>query len=220
MLCDWLVTGHVLRHSPAAAVRGPKHVVKRGKTPVLSAEEARQLLNSLPTSLIGLRDRALVAVMLYSFARVSAVVNMRAKDYYQNGRRCWIRLREKGGKQHEVPAHHNVEAYLDEYLEAAKREKDDWLFPSYDRKTGELSRRPLTRIEAFQMIRRRANAAGIETPIGCHTFRATGITAYLSNGGTIDKAQQIAAHESPKTTKLYDRTQDMLTLDEIERILI
>lgn len=220
MLCDWLVTGHIMHHSPAASVRGPRHVVKRGKTPVLSAEEARRLLDSLPITLIGLRDRALIAVMLYSFARVSAVVNMKVKDYYQNGRRCWIRLREKGGKQHEVPAHHNAEAYLDEYLNAAELEKDGWLFPSYDRKARTLSKRPLTRIEAFLMVRRRATAAGIETPIGCHSFRATGITAYLSNGGTIDKAQQIAAHESPRTTKLYDRTQDLITLDEVERILI
>ncbi len=70
------------------------------------------------------------------------------------------------------------------------------------------------------MIRRRAKAAGIGTAIGCHRFLATGITAYLENGGTLEHAQQIAAHESPRTTKLYDRTSDQISLDEIERIAI
>jgi len=74
--------------------------------------------------------------------------------------------------------------------------------------------------DAWRMIRRRARRAGIKTKIGCHTFRATGITAYLENGGTLEHAQQIAAHESPRTTKLYDRTNDQVGLDEIERIVI
>jgi integrase len=70
------------------------------------------------------------------------------------------------------------------------------------------------------MIKRRARVAGLSPEVCCHTFRATGITAYLEAGGTIEKAQQIAAHESPKTTKLYDRTSDQISLDEIERIAI
>ncbi|MFO0888330.1 MAG: tyrosine-type recombinase/integrase [Isosphaeraceae bacterium] len=78
----------------------------------------------------------------------------------------------------------------------------------------------MSRVKAFDMVRRRAIAAGLGDRVCCHTFRATGITAYLENGGTIEKAQQIAAHESPKTTKLYDRTDDQITLDEIERIAI
>ena len=75
------------------------------------------------------------------------------------------------------------------------------------------------RIDVFRMIKRRAGKAGLPASTCCHTFRATGITTYLENGGTIEKAQQIAAHESPRTTKLYDRTNDELTLDEIERIV-
>jgi len=106
--------------NPTASVRGPKHVVKRGKTPVLSAEDTRRLLDSIDTStVIGLRDRAFIAVMVYSFARVGAVVGLNVEDFYQNGKRCWFRLNEKGGKFHEVPAHHNAEAYCDSYLKAA-----------------------------------------------------------------------------------------------------
>jgi site-specific recombinase XerD len=222
MLFDWLVTGQVLAMNPAASVRGPKHVVKRGKTPVLDADQARRLLDSIDTAkLSGLRDRALIAVMVYSFARVSASVGLKVEDYYQDGKRWWFRFREKGGKQHQVPAHQSAEAYLDAYLFAARigEDKKTPLFQSVNR-DGLLTGRQMTRNDAFRMVKRRAKAAGIPDTTCNHTFRATGITAYLDNGGTIENAQAIAAHESPRTTKLYDRTGDEITLDEIERIVI
>jgi integrase/recombinase XerD len=234
MLCDWLVIGQVIPNNPAASVRGPKHVVKKGKTLVLSAEQARTLLDSIPISekdektgidtplLLGLRDRALIAVMVYSFARVSAVVNMDVEDYWQNGKRWWLRLHEKGGKHHEVPAHHNADAYLDAYLQAAaiSGELKSPLFRSADRTSGKLTNGRVDRRNVLEMVKRRANVAGLPSRTCCHSFRATGITAYLDNGGTIENAQAIAAHESPRTTKLYDRTSDEITLDEIERIVI
>ena len=162
MLGDWLVVSQVLPVNPAAAVRGPKHVVTTGATPVLSPAEARRLLEAIdPGTLAGLRDRALVSVMLYSFARVSAVSAMR-------------------------------------------------------RLTG----RALSRRLVLAMIKRRAAAADLPPSTCFHTFLATGITAYLSNGGTLEHAQQIAGHASPKTTKLYDWTADTITVDEIERIVI
>lgn len=222
MLFDWLVVGQVVPHNPAASVRGPKHVVKRGTTPVLKATEARELLDSIDTTtIVGLRDRAIIAVMVYSFARVGATLAMRVEDYYSEGRRGWFRLHEKGGKLHQVPAHHNAESYLDAYIEAAGIAEDRKapLFRTID-KTRKLTARPMDPNDALRMIKRRAKAIGLSSAICCHTFRATGITAYLENGGTIEKAQQIAAHESPKTTKLYDRTNDQITLDEVERIAI
>jgi len=222
MLFDWLVMGQVVPVNPAASVRGPKYVVKRGKTPVLKAEQARLLLDSIDTnSMSGLRDRAMIGVMVYSFARVSAVIGMRVEDYYQNGKRWWIRLHEKGGKRHEVPAHHNAEAYVDAYLEAAdiSAQKKSPLFRTIN-KHRQLTDSPMYRADVLRMIKRRAEDAGLPATTCCHTFRATGITAYLENGGTIENAQAIAAHESPRTTKLYDRTSDEITLDEVERILI
>src|SRR4028119_289762 len=159
--------------------------------------------------------------MVFSFARVSAVTRMRVEDYYQNGKRWWFRLHEKGGKRHEVPAHHNAEAYLDAYLEAANiaGEKKTPLFRTID-KHRQLTDRPMYREDVLRMIKRRAEYTGLPATTCCHTFRATGITAYLENGGTIENAQAIGAHESPRTTKLYDRTSDEITLDEVERILI
>ena len=229
MLLDFLVTGGVLPFNPASSVRGPKHVVKRGKTSVLTADEARKLLDSIAIAredgtpdLLGLRDRALIGVMTFTFSRVSAAVSMKVGDYYPQGKRWWFRLHEKGGKRHEVPAHHNAEAYVDAYLEAAalREEKKSPLFRTSKGHSGLLSERPMSRNDALRMIYRRAAAAGLDAHASCHTFRATGITAYLENGGTVENAQAIAAHESPRTTKLYDRTSDELTLDEIERIAI
>ena len=220
MLFDWLTTGGVIPFSPAASVRGPKHVVKKGTTPVLKTDEARTLLDSIDTTTIkGLRDRALIAVMVYSFARVGATLAMRVEDYYTEGRRGWFRLHEKGGKLHSVPAHHNAEAYLDAYIEAAgiAQDRKGPLFRTIDKTR---TSRPMDPNDALRMIKGRAGKAGLSPDVCCHTFRATGITAYLENGGTIEKAQQIAAHESPKTTKLYDRTVDTISLDEIERIAI
>lgn len=222
MLFDWLVIGQIMPANPAASVRGPKHVVKRGKTPVLKADQARKLLDSIKTdSIVGLRDRAMIAVMCYTFARVSAVVHMNVDDYYENGHRWWIRLHEKGGKRHEVPAHHNAEEYVHAYLDAAgiRDEKKSPLFRSVD-KQKKITANPMTRTDVLRMVKRRAIEAGLPSSTCCHTFRATGITAYLENGGTIENAQLIAAHESPRTTKLYDRTGDEITLDEVERIAI
>ena len=221
VLCDWLVVHQVLPVNPAAAVRGPKHVVTKGATPVLTPAETRSLLDRIDSgSLVGLRDRALLSVMVYSFARVSAVVGMRRQDYFVQGTRGWLRLHEKGGKRHDVPAHHRAEAAVDAYLVAGGLEDPKApLFQSVDR-SRRLSGRSLTRRVVLAMVKRRASSAGLPASTCCHTFRATGITAYLSNGGTLEHAQQIAGHASPKTTKLYDRTADTVTLDEIERIVI
>ena len=221
MLFDWLVTGHVIETNPAHAVRGPKYVVKKGKTPVLNAEEARALLDAIPTaSVIGLRDRALIGVMVYTFARVNAVIGMKVKDYFTQGRRGWVRLHEKGGKEHEVPCHHSLEQLLDDYIEAAgiADAPNSPLFRSTGHKAGEAQ--PLWQQDVYRMIQRRAAAAGITTKIGAHTFRATGITAYLKNKGTLEHAQTIANHASPRTTKLYDRRSDEISLDEVEKIAI
>ena len=219
-LFDYLVTGGILPFNPAASVRGPKYKIKRGKTPVLNAQEITLFLHSIDTgTLVGLRDRALIGTMLYTFARVSAVVAMRVEDYHQEGTRWSVRLHEKGGKMHKVEAHHRLQEYLHAYLEAAGiwKQKRTPLFRSIDRYR-RLTDNPMDRVDVWAMVKRRQKAAGLSPTGSCHTWRGSGITEYLRNGGNLEAAQQIAAHESSRTTKLYDRTDEEVTLDEIEKI--
>jgi integrase/recombinase XerD len=223
MMFDWMVVGQVLPVNPAHAVRGPRHTQRKGKTPVLNVDEARALIDAIDTtSLPGLRDRALIGLMVYTFARVGAALAMRVEDFYVQGRRGWVRLHEKGGKEHEMPTHHNLDIYLEEYIAAANigKERKGPLFRSARGRSGELTENPMLQSDVWRMIRRRAAQASIQTEIGCHTFRATGITAYLKNGGRLEIAQQMAAHESSRTTGLYDRRNDEVSLDEVERIAI
>jgi integrase/recombinase XerD len=166
----------------------------------------------------GLRDMALIAAMFYSFARVSAVLKLKVDDYYHNGARRRLRLHEKGGKEHEMPVHHLLEQILNEYIAAAGLQSGQPLFQSVNSLGTAVTGRALNRYNAWAAIRKRAKAAGFLTPVGCHTWRATGITIYLENDGRLEHAQQMAGHESPRTTKLYDRTKDEITLSEVERI--
>ena len=222
-LFDWLVTGQIIPTNPAHAVRGPSHSVKIGKTPVMEPNEARALIDSIDvTTHAGLRDRALIALMVYSFARIGAALGMKVEDVFTQNRRQWVRLREKGGKPHAMPCHHHLETYLTAYIEGAGLADDPKrpLFATIGRGTGVLTRTPLPQRNAHAMIRRRAAAAGIATKLGNHSFRATGITAYLKNGGTLEKAAQMANHASTRTTQLYDRRREELSLDEVERIRV
>lgn len=219
-LFDFLVTGHIVTMNPAASVKGPKVVLTKGKTPVLTSEEMGRLLDSIKVdTIVGLRDRALIGVMAYSVARVSAVIHMNVQDYFPIGKRYYFRLHEKGGKYHEVPAHHRAEEYVDAYLEAASIEnqpKSPLFRALTPRRT--ISERRMQRHKVWEMVKRRACQAELPESTTCHTFRATGITIFIQNGGSREKAQQMAAHADPKTTGLYDRTSDTISLDEIERI--
>jgi integrase len=188
-LFDWLVTGQVVPVNPAALVRGPRHVVTSGQTPVLDPAQARALLDSIDTStVVGLRDRARIGLMVYSFARIGAALGMTVEDVFTQNRRLWVRLREKGGKRHAMPCHHNLEEYLTDGAELRDDPKGP-LFRTIGRGTGKLTRTVLPQANAYAMIGRRAAAAGIATKLGNHSFRATGITAYLKNGGTLEKGR-------------------------------
>jgi site-specific recombinase XerD len=225
-LFDYLATGQVLSSNPAEPVRSPRLDTDGGKTPALTAEEARELLDSIveeKQELPQLRDRALIGVMTYTFARVSAVCALDVGDYFQAGRRWKMRLREKGGQRRTVPVHHKAKAYLDAYLEAAAlRDRSDApLFQSLRGRTGELTGNRLQPNNVLQMVKRRAEEAGFDpSQISCHTFRATGITIYLENDGDLETAQYIAGHASPSTTRMYDHRQEDVEQEEVERIRI
>jgi len=218
-LFDWLATGEIMPANPAAAVRGPRHVVRRGKTPALDPAETRRLIDSIDTStVIGLRDRALIGLMVYSFARIGAATAMRVEDVYSQNRRLWVRLPEKGGERRAMPCHHNLESYLRAYIDGAGLANNPkaLLFQSCGR-AGRLAGNPLPQANAYAMIQRRARAAGIAKRVGNHTLRATGVTAYLKNGGTLEKAAAMANHASTRTTQLYHRRTEDVTPDDVER---
>jgi site-specific recombinase XerD len=223
-LFDWLVTGQVLSSNPAMPVRPPKLVVDEGKTPVLTATETRELLDSIireQEDIGRLRDRALIGVMVFTFARVSAVARLDVGDYYRAGHRWTLHLQEKGGKRRDVPVHHKAGEYLDAYLNEANIDaKSAPLFQSLDR-SRKLTGRRLQSDNILQMVKRRAEDAGFDADqVCCHTFRGTGITTYLENGGKLETAQHIAGHASATTTKLYDRRNRNIEQEEIERIRI
>jgi len=220
MLFDWLVIGQVIPLNPASSVRGPKHSMKRGKTPVLDAASTRKLLDSIERDThIGRRDRALIGTMVYTFARIGAVVQMQIEDYFYQGHRPWVRLHEKGGKEHEMPVHHALQDLLEEYLSGTNlKSAKGPMFRSVTGRSGRLTDLPMSQSDTWNMLQRRALAISLQTRITNHTFRATGITEYLAGGGTLEIAQRMANHESTRTTGLYDRRRDLIALDEIERI--
>ncbi len=210
----------------AASVRGPAHSVKRGKTPVLDPSEARALLDAIDaTTPAGLRDRALIGLMVYSFARIGAALAMRVEGAYVQNRRPVGPTAREGWQASATrcPATTTSRPTCTTMSTAAgspaiRRARCSGR--SAAARTRRVDRDPLPQANAYAMIRRRAAAAGIETKIGNHTFRATGITAYLKNGGTLERAATMANHASTRTTQLYDRRRDEVTLDEVERVAI
>lgn len=243
-LFESLLVQRIISSNPVRLVKGPRHVISKGRTPVLSGEEMVQLLESIDTStLIGKRDKAMIGAMAYSFARINAVISLKVEHVFHQKRRLWLRLREKGGKAKDIPCHHQLELYLDEWLDASelRAQPSAPLFQTFARKrvravaaleggsdavneakpaetVRPLSGNPMTQAITWEMLQRRKKHAGLDTAICNHTFRATGITAYLTNGGAIERAANIAGHVSINTTKLYDRRSDDVTLDEIEKI--
>lgn len=245
MLFQSLARQQIIKWNPVAVVKGPRYTVHTGKTPMLDGDETHRLLQAIDTStLIGLRDRAMIGTMAYSFARVSAVTSLDVIHIFHQRQRLWLRLTEKGGQCKDVPCHHHLETYLTEWIEAADLAGKPTapLFQTFtweepppnvansdraDQDTAPVKPKPRRRIVSgermtqamtWEMVQRRAERAGIKTAVCNHTFRAAGITAYLKNGGTIERAAAIAGHASTRTTKLYDRRSDELTLDEIEKI--
>jgi integrase len=212
----------VVPTNPAAAVRGPKYVVTTGKTPVLDGTEWRKLLAAIPTETVrDLRDRALIGTLTYSFARIGAALKLKVEDLRPAGTGWQIHLHEKGGKEHKMPCHHALSEMLHAYVAAAgiADDRKGWLFrTSPGHNAAVLTEQPMNQSDAWVMVRRRAVAAGIAAPIGNHSFRATGITNFLENGGTLEHAQDMAAHASPRTTRLYDRRKERITQAQVERI--
>lgn len=202
---DWLRECRVVPANPATSTRTPRPSRQAGSTPTLAPEEIASLYRDFGRGAGELRDRALIGLLLYGFLRIGCALALRAEDLELAAERPRVRVTEKGGVQRWLPLHASVRADLLAYLDEVRFEPRQHLFVAFPRGGRLRSERPLRREQVYAMVRRRLARAGIARTAGCHAFRATGITRFLSQGGRIETAAWLAGHVSLRTTQLYDR---------------
>jgi integrase/recombinase XerD len=221
---DRLVVRHAVILNPAASVKGPKHQVAEGKTPAITPAQARRVLHTIDASnMVGLRDRAIIGVLIYTAARGGAVAKLRLRDFYSDGRQWLFRFDEKGGKVRNIPARHDLEGFVLDYIRTAGIEgdsSDTFLFRTAKGRTKELTAGGMKGKDVLRMVKRRFKDAGLPANLTCHTFRATTITDLLNSGVNPDDVQDLAGHADPRTTRLYDRRKREVTRNIVERISI
>lgn len=220
---DRLVERHAIALNPAHSVRGPKHSVTEGKTPAFSVKQARHLLASIDTrTIVGLRDRAIFGVLIYTAARSGAVAKLRRRDYFMEDNQFVFRFDEKGGKVRDIPAHHDLEGFIREYLSAVgDMSPDAPLFRSALGRTKILGDNGLSQNDLLRMVKRRLYDACLQADrLTCHSFRATTITDLFEQGVHPADVQYLAGHSDARTTQLYDRRKKKVTRNIVERISI
>jgi integrase/recombinase XerD len=235
---DRLVQRHVVMLNPAASVSGVKEEVVEGKTPEITLEQTRKLVASVSTTyklrvkgqkpqevvtVVGLRDRAILATMRFTACRAGAVARLRLQDFQHDGEQYVLRFQEKGGKSREIPVRLELQREILAYLAAASigaDAKDRPLFRSTVRKTKQLTGNALTSKSICELVKRRLKAAGLPKRLSPHSFRVTAITDLLTQGVPLEDVQYLAGHSSPRTTRLYDRRQKKVTRSIVERLSI
>lgn len=222
---DGMVLRHAVVFNPATSVRGERYQVIEGKTPEITVKQARTLLGSIDTThVVGLRDKSMIAVMIYTGCRVSAVAKLRCRDFYDGGDQYYFHFEEKGGKSREIPVRHDLQSLLLQYLQSAgvqsENVPDAPLFRSAIGKTRQLTDRPITGDDAARMVKRRMKDAGLPKRLSSHSFRVATITDLLSHGVSLEEVQHLAGHADPRTTRLYDRRKKTVTRNIVERISI
>ena len=221
---DTLVTRHVIMLNPAHSVRGERLQVVEGKTPEITVPQARRLMRSLNTThVVGLRDHAIIAIMVYTAARVGAVATLRRGDFCDLGDQYCLRFSEKGGKSREIPVRHDLQQFIGEYLAAGGMEyadKSKPLFRTTIRKTKKLTQNRMTAGDMARMVKRRMRDAGLPSHLSPHSFRVTTITDLLSQGVPLEDVQNLAGHADPRTTRLYDRRGRKVSRNIVERISV
>jgi site-specific recombinase XerD len=221
---DGLVMRHAMILNPALSVRGERYEVVEGKTPEVTVKGAREVLASIKTdTLVSLRDRAIVAILIYTAARAGAVATLKRGSFYHAGEQWMLHFEEKGGKSREIPVRHDLEQMILEYIEAAgirNAPKDAPLFRTASRKTGRLTDHGMQVVDVCRMVKRRLRDAGLSGVLSPHSFRVTTITDLLEQGVPLEDVQRLAGHADPRTTRLYDRRQKKITRNIVERISI
>jgi site-specific recombinase XerD len=217
---DRLVNRHVCVINPAATVKAERYSVVEGKTPEISADQARTLLKSIDASnSVGLRDRAILAVLIYTAARVGAVARLTVKNLVHDGSQYTLRFSEKGGKSREIPVRHDLEQLLLAYVQAAGITEGP-LFRTANRKTRTLTKNAMTGIDVCRMMKRRLKAAGLPSHFSPHSFRVATVTDLLGQNVPLEDVQYLAGHADPRTTRIYDRRRRKVTRNIVERISI
>lgn len=223
-LFDALVVRHVVLLNPAGSVHLERYQVIEGKTPEITAEQARTLLATIDTShVVGLRDRAAIALLIYTAARVGAVANLRLQDFQHDGMQYVLRFTEKGGKIRQIPVRHDLSLIILEFLDAAglhDEPKEAPLLRTAVGKTRQLTTRPMSRGDLSAMLKRRLKAAALPARLSPHSFRVATITDLLTQGIPLEDVQYLAGHADPRTTRLYDRRQKRVSRNIVERISI
>jgi site-specific recombinase XerD len=233
-LFDQMVVRHAMLLNPAASVRGEKYLVVEGKTPEITIPQARALIARIRTlkksgdtmvaDTVGLRDRAILGVLIYTAARAGAVAKLRLKNFVHDGALWTLRFAEKGGKSREIPVRHDdLERYILEYLDAALIRDgpgDSPLFRSAERRTGCLTDRPISNVDICRMVKRRLKDAELPGHYSPHSFRVATVTDLLTQGLPLEDVQYLAGHADPRTTRLYDRRHKRVTRNIVERISI
>jgi integrase/recombinase XerD len=231
---DFLVTRHIVVLNPAASVRGLRHVAVEGKTREITIEHAKALLASIRLQritdkgevmplVVGLRDRAILATLIYTAARSGAVARLRVRDLQHDGSQWSLRFAEKGGKSREIPVRHDLQSFILAYLDMIpdwQTQKDEPIFRTTVRRTGTLTTTAVNNIDICRMMKRRLSDAGLSSLLSPHSFRVTTITDLLTQGVPLEDVQFLAGHADPRTTRLYDRRQKAMTRNIVERISI
>ncbi len=220
---DLLVMRHITAINPASSVRGERYQTVEGKTPEISIDQARRLLASIATdTIVGLRDRAIIGILIYTAARAGAVAKLKVRHFVNDGVQWSLRFEEKGGKSREIPARHDLQQFILAYMDAAgiAADRDMPLFRSAVRRTGHLTQRSMSNIDICRMMKRRLENAGLPAQFSPHSFRVTTITDLLTQGVPLEDVQYLAGHADPRTTRLYDRRQKTVTRNIVERISI
>ena len=221
---DAMVIRHAIILNPALSVRGERYEVVEGKTPEITVKAARALLASIDASnLVGLRDRAVIAILIYTAARAGAVAGLQRGSLYDSGEQWMLHFDEKGGKSREIPVRHDLEQMLFAYIDAAGVRQvvsGAPLFRTAYRKSGKLTGTSMSGVDVCRMVKRRLRDAGLPARLSPHSFRVTTITDLLEQGVPLEDVQRLAGHADPRTTRLYDRRDKKITRNIVERISI
>jgi integrase/recombinase XerD len=221
---DVLVQRHVVILNPALSVRTERYSAVEGRTPEITVDQARKLLASVePKLVIDLRDRALIATLIYTAARAGAVAKLRLQDFVNEGTQYVLKFAEKGGKARSIPVRGDLQSYLQEYLLVAGLEdqpKDAPLFRTAGGRSGAMSARAMNGVDICRLVKRRLMAAGLPTIISPHSFRSCTATDLLLQGVALEDVQYLLGHSDSRVTKLYDRRQKQVTRNIVERISV